>query len=172
MPESVTGKARCPVLLLLSRSTKPEWYQPPCQPPETRTKAAMYAPSCINACHSNLFERRRSSVALTLCILGFLAEKLLRSRESQARLPGPSGHVRPLSGSARYPAPEPAAPCQLCRAAPGAGPGGECPHRGNSLTAARNAELPRRSEGLHSRPAIPTTSGPIPEPRCGSPAPP
>lgn len=74
--------------------------------------------------------RRRSSVALTLCILGFLAEKLLHSRELQARLPGPSGHVRPLTGSALYPAPEPAAPCQLCRAAPGAGPRRNAPTGG------------------------------------------
>lgn len=41
---------------------------------------------------------------LTLCILGFLAEEPLHAYELRARISGLTGHVRPVSDGALYPA--------------------------------------------------------------------
>src|SRR5258706_6440451 len=41
---------------------------------------------------------------LTLCILGFLAEEPLHAYELRARISGLSGHIRPVSDGALYPA--------------------------------------------------------------------
>ncbi|MCC9309066.1 PadR family transcriptional regulator [Kitasatospora sp. RB6PN24] len=41
---------------------------------------------------------------LTLCVLGFLAEEPLHAYELRARISGLTGHVRPVSDGALYPA--------------------------------------------------------------------
>jgi Transcriptional regulator PadR-like family len=42
---------------------------------------------------------------LTLCILGFLYEEPLHAYELRSRISGLSGHIRPVSDGALYPAP-------------------------------------------------------------------
>lgn len=80
---------------------------------------------------------------LTLSILGFLAEEPLHAYELRARISGLSGHVRPVSDGALYPALNRLREAGLLdrREEPGRG---ATPRQVLSLTAAGRTELLRR----------------------------
>ncbi|WP_405164356.1 PadR family transcriptional regulator [Nocardia sp. NBC_01499] len=80
---------------------------------------------------------------LTLSVLGFLAEEPLHAYELRARISGLSGHVRPVSDGALYPALNRLREAGLLdrQEEPGRG---ATPRQVLSLTAAGHAELLRR----------------------------
>lgn len=80
---------------------------------------------------------------LSLCILGFLAEEPLHAYELRARISGLSGHVRPVSDGALYPAIRRLSTAGLLRRRQEAGRGAT-PRQVLSLTDAGHAELQRR----------------------------
>jgi hypothetical protein len=125
----------------------------------------------VKARHSNLRERRWRSVAPTLCILGLLSGEAVThlrvaGTDSRTFRPHPAAERQRTLPSTRT-------SCVLPTVLSGtrSRAGTERLHRGHTLTAAGYTELPRRSEGLLSHLAISTTSGPVPEPSCGPPAP-